>query len=166
VAAFVLAPAVQFFQVVLAIHILAVVVSFGVVFAYPLFVFVGGRMDPRSLPWFFRMQQVIGRRLISPGLLIVLIAGIYLASKLHQWKEFYVQWGIAAVVVIGALEGAVMVRSEGRLAELAERDVAAAGDGPVTFSPEYEALFRRTGLIGGLLILIIVLTIYFMTVQA
>jgi hypothetical protein len=161
-----LAPAVEFFQVVLAIHILAVVVSFGVVFAYPLFVFVGGRMDPRALPWFFRMQAVVGRRLISPGLLVVLIAGIYLASKLHQWKEFYVQWGIAAVVVIGALEGAVMVRSETKLAELAERDVGAAGEGQVTFSPEYEALFRRTGLIGALLMLIIVLTVYFMTVQA
>jgi hypothetical protein len=165
-AAPVLAPAVEFFQVVIAIHIVAVVASFGVVFSYPLFVFVGGRMDPRSLPWFFRMQQIIGRRLISPGLAVVLVAGIYLASDLHQWKEFYVQWGLAAVIVIGALEGAVVIPSEGKLAELAERDVAAAEGREVTFSPEYEALFKRTGLVGSLLVLIIVLTIYFMSVQA
>src|SRR5262249_52384558 len=115
-------------------------------------------MDPRSLPWFFRMQQIIGRRLISPRLAVVLVAGIYLASDLHQWKEFYVQWGLAAVIVIGALEGAVVIPSEGKLAELAERDVAAAEGREVTFSPEYEALFKRTGLVGSLLVLIIVLT--------
>jgi hypothetical protein len=161
-----LAPAVHFVQVVLAIHVVAVVAAFGVVFAYPLFVLVGGRMDPRALPWFFRMQQVVGRRLINPGLLVVLLAGIYLASKLHQWKHFYVQWGIAAVIVIGALEGSVMIPSEGRLAALAERDVQAAGDGEVDWSPEYRALFRRTGAVAAFLVLIIVLTIYFMSVQA
>jgi hypothetical protein len=162
----VLAPAVEFFQVVLAIHIVAVVAAFGVVFSYPLFAFAGARMDPRALPWFYRMQQVIGRRLISPGLAVVLVAGIYLASDLHQWKRFYVQWGLAAVVVIGALEGAVVMPGEGKLASIAERDVRAAGDGEVTWSAEYQAQFRRTGAVGALLVLIIVLTIYFMSVQA
>ena len=78
--------AVTFADFVLALHILAVVVAFGVTFAYPIFALVGGRMDPRAMPWFHRMQQAIGRRLINPGLAIVLIAGIYLASHLDQWR--------------------------------------------------------------------------------
>jgi hypothetical protein len=41
------APAVAFVDLVLAVHILAVVVAFGVVFAYPLFGLVGARLDPR-----------------------------------------------------------------------------------------------------------------------
>jgi uncharacterized membrane protein len=162
----VLVGAVQFWQVVLAIHILAVVAGFGVVFAYPLFVLVGARRDPRAMPWFHRMQQVVGRRLINPALTVVLIAGIYLAADLHQWKSFYVGWGLAAAVVIGALEGAVMIPGEGRLAELAARDVAAAGDGAVTWSPEYEAQVKRIGAFGTLLSLLIVVTVFLMSVQA
>ncbi|HEY5045511.1 MAG TPA: hypothetical protein VII53_06610 [Solirubrobacteraceae bacterium] len=105
----------------LAVHILAVVIGFGVTFAYPLFAIVGTRMDSRALPWFHRMQQVVGRRLINPALLIVLLAGVYLASNLHQWSATYVQWGLAAVVVLGGLEGGFMIPCEGRLADLAER---------------------------------------------
>ncbi len=161
-----LVEAVEFWQVVLAIHIIAVVAGFGVVFAYPLFVLVGGRLDPRAMPWFHRMQQMVGRRLINPALAVVLIAGIYLASDLHQWKSFYVGWGLAAAVVIGALEGAVMIPGEGRLAELAARDVAAAGADAVSWSAEYEAQVKRIGAFGTLLALLIVVTVFLMTVQA
>jgi hypothetical protein len=159
----VLAPAVMFWQVVLAIHIAAVMIAFGVTFAYPLFALAGARLDRAALPWFHRMQQLIGRRLISPGLGVVLIAGIYLASKLHQWHAFYVQWGIAVVVILGALEGAFMVRQEGRMAELAERDLAA---GQSDWSPEYLALRQRVGAVGVLMNVLVLVTIYLMAVQA
>jgi hypothetical protein len=36
---------------------------------------------------------------------LVLAAGIFLASDGHHWSELFVQWGIAAVIVIGALVG-------------------------------------------------------------
>jgi hypothetical protein len=161
-----LVSAVAFWQVILAVHIIAVVVAFGVTFAYPLFGVAGARLDPRAMPWFHRMQQLIGRRLISPGLGLVLIAGIYLASKLHQWHFFYVQWGVVVAIVLGAVEGAFMVPNEGKLAELAERDIAAAGAGPVSFSPEYDALFKRVGSVGAAMSLLVVITVYLMTVQA
>jgi len=161
-----LLQAVAFWQVILAVHILAVVVAFGVVFAYPLFGIVGRRLDPRAMPWFHRMQAMIGQRLTSPGLLVVLLAGIYLASDLHYWKYFYVQWGLGAVIVIGALEGAIMIRSERALAGLAERDIAASGGAEVRWSAEYEALFKRVGATGTLLTLIVIVTIYLMSVRA
>jgi hypothetical protein len=162
----VLVQAVAFWQAVLAVHILAVVAAFGVTFAYPLFALVGARLDPRAMPWFHRMQQLIGRRLTNPGLAVVLIAGIYLASDLHQWKSFYVGWGLAAVVVMGALEGAVMIPGEGKLAELAERDIAAAGAGSVKWSAEYEAQRNRLGAFGTLQGVIVIVTTYLMSVQA
>jgi len=154
--------AAHFADYVLAVHILAVVVAFGVTFAYPLFFAVGTRLDRSAMPWFHRMQQEIGRRLVSPALLLVLIAGIILASNEHQWKHFYVQWGIAAVIVLGALEGAVMTPSERKLAALAERDLAAPSDG---WSAEYEALARRTGTIGALMGLLVVVTVFFMALH-
>jgi tetrahydromethanopterin S-methyltransferase subunit G len=159
----VLVQAVAFWQVVLAIHIAAVVIAFGVVFAYPVFVFVGSRIDRRAIPWFHRMQQQVGRRIISPGLLVVLVAGIYLASKLHYWHYFFVQWGIAVAIVIGGIEGGFMIRQEGRMAELAERDLAA---GAQEWSEEYQALSRRVGAVALLLYALVLVTIYLMTVQA
>jgi hypothetical protein len=161
-----LAPAVAFWQVILAVHIAAVVVAFGVVFAYPLFALAGKRADPRAMPWFHRMQQMIGRRLTSPGLGVILVAGIYLASDLHQWHRFYVQWAVVVVIVLGALEGAVMGPREGRLAELAERDIAAAGDGDMAFSQEYDALTKQVGTIGTVMTVLVLITIYLMSVQA
>jgi hypothetical protein len=157
---------VTFPQIAIAIHVMAVVFSFGVTFAYPVFLTVGRRRDPRAMPWFHRMQQQIGRRVVNPGLTLVVIAGIYLASDLHLWSHFFVQWGIAVALVLGALEGSFMIRYEGKLASLAERDIAAAGDGAVTFSPEYEALFRRLGMIGATMNVLVLVTIYLMVVQA
>ena len=78
-----------------------------------------------------------------PFLGLALLAGIYLASKLHAWSDFYVQWGLGVIIVLGALGGAFFAPRERKLAELAERDVAAAGDGEVTFSEEYQALRRQ-----------------------
>jgi hypothetical protein len=171
------------------VHILAVVVAFGITFAYPLFGVAGARMDLRAVPWFHRMQQVIGRRLISPALLIVLVAGIYLASHLHQWSATYVQLGLAAVVVLGGLEGGFMVPRAGRLADLAERDLSGggttagsaasagegsdaiggsgtAGPGLTTLSPEYHALLKRVGFVGVVMQLIVVVTVFLMATQA
>jgi hypothetical protein len=158
--------AVTFPQIVVAIHVMAVVFAFGITFAYPVFLTVGRRRDPRAMPWFHRMQQQIGRRVINPGLTVVVIAGIYLASDLHVWNHFFVQWGVGAALVLGALEGSVMIRSEGKLAELAERDIAAAGDGPVTFSAEYDAMFKRVGTIGAAMSLLVLATIYVMVVNS
>ncbi len=161
-----LVSAVAFWQVVLAIHIAAVVVAFGVTFAYPLIDVFATRMDPRSLPWYYRTRRLVGQRLITPGLAVVLIAGIYLASKLHQWHAFYVQWGLGVAIVIGAMGGVFFAPHEKKLAELAERDLAAARGGEVTWSPEYNAVNRRVAIVGSVVNVLILVTIYLMSVQA
>jgi len=158
-------PAVAFFEVVLAVHIMAVIVAFGVTFAYPIMFSVGARQDPRSLPLLHRIEYSIERRLVNPGLLVVLLAGIYLASKLHVWSAFYVQWGLGAVVVIGAAVGAVMIPTAKRAEALAKRDLAANGEDATGLSEEYRALARRLATIGSLLSLLVLVTVYFMATQ-
>jgi len=154
--------AVAFYEVVLAVHIMAVVVAFGVTFAYPIIFPVIEKADPRALPAIHRAQRAVGQRLIQPGLAIVLIAGIYLASKLHEWNTFFVQWGLGVSIVLGALGGMFFSPTEKRLAELAARDVAAAEGGEVTLSEEYHAVSRRVALVGAASSLAILLTVYFM----
>ena len=155
-------PAVIFYEVVLAVHIMAVIVAFGVTFAYPIMFSLAARLDPLSLPVLHRIEYSIEQRLTNPGLVVVLAAGIYLASKLHVWSAFYVQWGLASVVVIGGVIGAVMIPTAKRAATLAERDLAASNEDPVGFSDEYRALTRRLATVGTLLSLLVLVTVYFM----
>jgi len=157
--------AVTFYTFVLAVHIAAIVIAFGVTFAYPVMYSVGARLEPRSMPGFHRIQDAVGKRVISPFLGLALLAGIYLASKLEVWSDFYVQWGLVVIVLLGALGGAFFSPRERRLAELAERDVTAAGDGQVVFGEEYKALRMRVLSVGLTANVLILLTIYFMTAQ-
>ncbi|MEA2390610.1 MAG: hypothetical protein QOK31_719 [Solirubrobacteraceae bacterium] len=160
-----IAPAVTFVQVVVAIHIAAAVVAFGVTFAYPIVLTYGRRLDPRALPWFHRVQHRLGTRLITPGLLVVVVAGVYLASKEHQWGEFYVQWGLGVAIVLGALGGAFFAPREKKAAELAQRDVDAAGTGEVTFGSDYESLAKQVGAVGALASLLILTTVFIMELR-
>jgi hypothetical protein len=158
-------PAASLYEVVLAIHIMAVVVAFGVTFAYPIMFAVGARHDPRSLPLLHRIEYTVERYLINPGLLLVILAGIYLAGKGHFWSDFFVQWGLGAVVVIGALIGSVMIPTAKRAEQIAARDVAAGGGGEIVLSDEYRALVRRLSGVGTLLSLLVLITILFMALH-
>ena len=160
-----LVPAVTFYTFALAIHIASIVIAFGVTFAYPVMYAVGIRAEPRSMPGLHRIQDAVGKRVISPFMGLALLAGIYLASKLHTWSDFYVQWGIAVIVIVGALGGAFFAPRERRLAELAERDVAAAGTGEVTFGEEYRALRQQLFMVNMGVSVVILLTIFFMVAQ-
>jgi hypothetical protein len=165
-----LVPAVTFYTVALAIHIAAIVIAFGVTFAYPVMYGVGIRSEPASMPGFHRIQDSVGKFVITPFLAVALAAGIYLASKLHVWSLFYVQWGLAVIILIGGLGGAFFAPRERRLAELAERDLAAAGPSPgstgaTIFSAEYLALRRQIFLVNLGANVLVLATIYFMTAQ-
>ena len=153
-----------FSDAILAVHIIGVMVAFGVTFSYPVLALVGNR-ERRAMPALHRAQHAISRMIINPGLVVILLAGIYLASHEHAWSAFYVQWGIAAVIVLGGAEGGLVMPREARLAKLAERDVAASGQGEVRWSAEYTGLVRQTAVIGAVLDVIVVLTIFFMALH-
>jgi hypothetical protein len=168
----VLAPAVAFADLVLAVHIIAVVVAFGATFAYPLIFSAAFKADPKVVPWLFSVVRKIDRYIVNPGLAVVLLAGIYLASDLHQWGSFYVQWGLGAVIVIGAGVGSYMIPREGKLVEVAERDLAAVGVGAGAsaasppWSDEFKQLQKQVAIGGAILDLIVVVTIFLMATHA
>lgn len=161
-----IALAASFSDAILAIHILATVIGFGVLFAYPIVSLVAAKMDRRAMPSYHRIQEQLGRYLVAPGLVVILIAGIYLASHEHQWSKFYVQWGLAAVVVIGGIGGGFLGPREGKLARLAARDLTeTAPDAEVTWSAEYQALNKQVLIVGSIVLLIIVVTVFFMALH-
>ena len=140
---------VTFYNLVLFVHIVSAIVAFGVVFAYPIFLRVAHRSDPRSLPYFHRAQGYVGSRLITGGATLLLISGLYMAaaSDAYGFSDPFVSAGIVIVVMLLGLGGAVFAPMERRLAELATRDVGAAGAGPVRLSAEYRAELRRWHLV-------------------
>src|SRR6202044_3671949 len=58
--------AITFYTFVLAVHIAAIVIAFGVTFAYPVMYAVGIRAEPRSMPGLHRIQDSVGKFVISP----------------------------------------------------------------------------------------------------
>ena len=79
-------------------------------------------------------------------------------------------FGLIAVVVLGAIEGAVMAPRLRRLAELSARDVAAVGAGGARREGRFGADFRKTfgqlKLAGSIQSLIVVVTVFMMTAHA
>jgi hypothetical protein len=161
--------AVTFYTFVLAVHIASIVIAFGITFAYPVMYAVGVRTEPRSMPGVHRIQDSVGKFVISPFMGLALLAGIYLASKLHSWSDFYVQWGIAVIVILGALGGAFCAPRARRLAELAASDIAAAEQtspgAPIVFGEQYKRLRLLVFRVNVVASVLILLTIYFMTAQ-
>ena len=155
-------PAVTFYTVVLAAHVAAIVIAFGVTFAYPVMYAIGIKREQRSMPGIHRIQDYVGKFVITPFLALALACGIYLASESDAWSTFYVQWGLAIIIVLGGLGGAFFAPQERKLAEISGRDVSAAGDGEVVWSAEYVAVRKRVELVGHLSSVLVLLTIYFM----
>jgi len=158
-------PAASAYDIVLAVHILAVVVAFGWTFALPVFFFVAVRHAPRSLPLLHRIEYTSMRLVLNPALLIVLGAGIFLAADGHHWSEFFVQWGLGAIVVIGAIAGSVMIPLAKRAEQAALEDLRAAGDGDPQPSARYRQIVRRLNGVGSLLWLLVIATVAIMVIK-
>ena len=136
---------ISFYNVVLFVHIAAVVLAFGVTFSFPIVMAVARKGYARHMGFFHRMQAVIGSRLIGPLGGLVLLAGLYLAIKGPY--DFGDPWiGITLVlliIILGVGGGYIGVREE-RLADMAERDIAASpAEGRVSFGRDYELLFAQ-----------------------
>ena len=145
----------------LFVHVLAVVAAFGPTFAYGI-IFSALSKHPRSAPALFEAVRKVDDYLVNPGVLIVLLAGIYLMADGH-WGggEAFIVVGFVAIVVLMGLQHAFFRPQGARARELAERDLK-AGD---TFSEEFEAASRRLGTVGMSAGLIVVVTIFFMSVK-
>jgi hypothetical protein len=152
------------YYVVKSIHNMTALITFGVAFVYPIAFAVATRHDPRSLPALHRIESTIERKLIVPGLLVVILTGIDITSIAHHWGQFFVQWGLSAAILIGVLLTTFMIPNAERAAALAERDLAASAAGTVSLSGEYRTLARRLLVLGTLLSGLVLITVLFMAV--
>jgi uncharacterized membrane protein len=159
-------PVASLYDFIVGLHIIAVLVAFGWTMGLPVVFSIAARSDPRSLPMLHRFEVRASRLLLNPALVVVLLAGLYLAGKGHHWSEFFVQWGLAAVLIIGGVVGAVMIPLSKRAAEAAERDLEGYAGGEFQPGAEYRELARRITRIGIALTLLVLVTIVLMATNA
>ena len=160
-----LVPAASAYEYVLALHIIAIVVAFGWTFTLPVVYTVAARVDPRGLPLLHRIEHTTFRLILNPALVVILGAGIFLASDGHHWSEFFVQWGLGAVIVIGALVGAILMPSANRAEEAARQDLEGWSGGELEPGEEYRGAIRRLNIVGSGASLLVLVTIVIMAVK-
>lgn len=149
------------YSVGLFIHILAVVLAFGPTFAYGIIFSVLPKY-PQSAPAIFEAIRKVNRYIVDPGMIVVLLAGIYLLAE-GPWdaSEGFITVGFIAIIALFGLQHAFF-RPQGQKAQaLAERDLK-AGD---ALSAEFQEISRRLGMVGPIAGLIVVITIFFMVVK-
>lgn len=149
------------YSVGLFLHILAVVLAFGPTFGYALFFSVAPQY-PRATPAILAGVQKCDRYLVNPGMIVLLLAGIYLLAE-GPWKgsEAFIGVGIVAILALFGLQHGFFQPQVRKAKALAERDLQ-NGD---ALGEEFLAVSQRIGQVGTLAGLIVVVTIFFMVVK-
>ena len=158
---------ISFYNVVLFVHIAAVVLAFGVTFSFPIVVGVARQRYERHMGFYHRVQVLLGSRLIGPLGGLVLLAGLYLAIKgPYEFGDPWIGITLLLLIIIMGIGGGFLGPRESRLAELADRDLAASpGDGAVRFSEDYERGFRQVRNVTLLLNALILIAIFLMVTK-
>jgi uncharacterized membrane protein len=146
------------YKIGLFLHILAVVLAFGPTFGYAFFFSVTTQF-PRATPAILTGIQKTDRYLVNPGMIVLLLAGIYLLAD-GPWEagDAFISVGFLAIVVLFGLQHAFFGPQVRKAKELAERDLE-SGD---ALSEEFVAVGDRIGKVGTLAGLIVAVTIFFM----
>ena len=157
--------AVSFYDVVVWLHISAVVIAFGPPFAFGIYMALTAKNHPRSMPAALEAQNAVNLGMVTGGGVVVLLSGLYLAADGDWFDEVFVAVGIIATIVLLGLVHGVFLPHDRRALAAAKRDIDAARDGEIEFGEDFHratAVSARAGPIAGL---IIILTIYFMTAK-
>jgi len=159
------ALAVQFYDVVVWLHVSAVVLAFGPTFAFGIYLAVTQQKHPRSIPAVLDAQTVVSRTMVTIGMVVVLASGLYLAADRWDFSEVFIGIGIVAILALFGLVHGFFLPNDRRTKELAERDIEASGPGDVKFSDEFTKRSNASARVGSLAGVIVILTIYFMAAK-
>ncbi len=150
----------------LFIHITAAIIGLGVTFAEGLIYPVAMRLDPRHLPLKHRLQLVINVVLVFPALIVVTATGLYQVSELdYELGDLWLSGTLTIVIVLALMLAAYFIPEDRRLQRMVERDIAAAGRGEVTLSPEYRRRVHIESAAGTLADLLVIAAVYLMVVK-
>jgi uncharacterized membrane protein len=141
--------AVSSLELSIFLHITAAVVGFGSTFAESITFPVAMKLDRRHLPYVHRLQRTINSFFAVPALVVVLATGFYQADKLgYSLGKPWLSISLGLVAVIAILNLAYFIPQDRKLEAMVTREIAAAGDGDVVLSDEYQRAGRTEGIAG------------------
>jgi hypothetical protein len=146
---------VRFYDVMLWVHITAVVTAFGALFSYPVFLAVNARAPLTQRANFHRLQIAFSKRVTGPVIAVVLLAGVYMATDAHLWSQTWVTVPLVLLIVIAGLGATVLRRNEELMVATSE-----AGD-----AAGYATAVAAARLWTYVTLALIVVTIYFMAAK-
>ncbi len=150
-----MALAVQFYDVVLWIHILAFFIAFGPTYGYGIFMAAATKAGPVAMAEAVKAMMKWDRIAITTGAIILLVSGHYMAGERWDFSNFFVNWGNIAILVILGMTHAYFVPRERRV-------IAALEQGN---EDEAQALGQKLGMVGAFMGIFVILTIYVMTAK-
>lgn len=156
-----LVPAIVFYDVVLFLHVAAIVVAFGVTFTYPVVLPWLQRNHPRAMATAHQTQSRIGSRIIGPFGTLALLTGIYMAADRDLFSETWVTVPMTILIIILIAGGTFFLPRERELVQIARRDLD-AGD---ALSAEYAAKARVLAIGGAASALLVLIALFFMVVK-
>lgn len=153
--------AIEFYDVVLFVHITAVVMAWGGTYTYPVIGALAKRHGVGDLVALHRFQLHLSLKWITPWMVVVLGAGFYLViDGPYSFSDGWVGATFAILIVMFGMVGAVIAPLERKMLALAERDLATG-----TPSAEYGQAEKKAvgaGIAAGLLIIV---AIFLMTTK-
>jgi uncharacterized membrane protein len=162
----VIAGVITFYWTVVFVHVMSVVIGFGPTFVYPILLGAARKRHPRILPYLLHTMDRIGKTVIGPASILILITGIYLVSDgPYELDANFVQVALPILVALIFMGPLYFGRTEAKLAELAERDIAASGAGEVALSPEFDGRLNQLKLVIRLANLAVLTALFFMVVK-
>ena len=147
--------AVQFYDVVLWIHILAFLIAFGPTYGYGMFMAAAGKAGPTAMIEAVKVMAKWDRIAITTGSVVLLISGHYMASERWDFSDFFVNWGNIVFLVILGMTHAYFVPREKRVIAALEQGNEA----------EAQALGQKIGMVGAFMGVLVILTVYVMTAK-
>jgi len=108
----------------------------------------------------------VSRYMATPALVVVLLTGIYQVAdddgRGWGFGDAWISATFAILIVLGGLIGAVFIPTDKRLGAMVERDLAGGSGEP---SEEYQAGARRSGIMGGVAGVLILVAIFLMVTK-
>jgi uncharacterized membrane protein len=146
------------YKIALFLHILAVVLAFGPTFGYAFFFSVTPQF-PRATPAILVGVQKVDRYLVNPGMIVLLLAGLYLLSD-GPWEasDVFISVGFLAIIVLFGLQHGFFQPQVRKARALAEHDLESGDE----LGPEFMAVSQRLSQVGSVAGLIVVVTVFFM----
>ena len=147
--------AVQFYDVVLWIHILAFLIAFGPTYGYGMFMAAAGKAGPTAMIEAVKVMAKWDRIAITTGSVVLLVSGHYMASERWDFSDFFVNWGNIVFLVILGMTHAYFVPREKRVIAALEQGNEA----------EAQALGQKIGMVGAFMGVLVIVTAYVMTAK-